>query len=167
LSGPRATTIAVVADTHMPRGLRRLPERCVELLAGADAIIHAGDFVTVATLERIQAFGPPVHAVHGNVDEPALRRGLPPTLEVEIAGARIGIVHDGGSRAARPERLRRMFPDADCVIFGHTHMPEHGRIGAFQIFNPGSPTERRRAPTRSMGMVRIDRGAARFRHFAV
>jgi uncharacterized protein len=151
----------------LPRGSRRLPERCVELLAGADAIIHAGDFVTVAALEELEALGPPVHAVHGNIDEPALRRRLPPTLEVEIADARIAIIHDAGSRTARPERLRAMFPDADCVIFGHTHVPEHSRHGTFQVFNPGSPTERRRAASHSMGTLRIEGGTITLRHVSL
>jgi len=144
-----------------------LPERCVELIAGADAVIHAGDFVTAAVLEDLASLGPPVHAVYGNVDEPALRRRLPETLEAEIAGVRIGIVHDAGLRRGRAERLRAMFPDADCAIFGHSHMPEHERLGAFQIFNPGSPTERRSAPNRSMGMLDISRGTIRFQHVAL
>jgi len=148
----------------MPQGVRRLPERCVELIAGADAVIHAGDFVTAAVLEEIEALGPPVHAVHGNVDEPALRRRLPETLAVEIAGARIALIHDAGPRAGRAERLRARFPDADCVVFGHSHMPEHARLGEFQIFNPGSPTERRRAPHRSMGMLEILGGELALRH---
>jgi len=148
----------------MPRGVRRLPERCVEVIAGADAVIHAGDFVTGAVIEEIEALGPPVHAVHGNVDEPALRRRLPETLAVEIAGARIALIHDAGPRAGRAERLRARFPDADCVVFGHSHMPEHARLGEFQIFNPGSPTERRRAPHRSMGMLEILGGELALRH---
>jgi putative phosphoesterase len=148
----------------MPRGARRLPERCVELVAGADAVIHAGDFVTAAVLEDLATLGPPVHAVHGNVDEPALRRRLPERLEVEVSGVRIGVIHDAGARRGRAERLSTMFPDADCAIFGHSHMPEHERLAAFQIFNPGSPTERRRAPSRSMGILRIGGGTIRFRH---
>jgi uncharacterized protein len=168
LSRPHATTVvAVVADTHLPRGGRRLPERCVELLARADAIIHAGDFVTLAILERMEAFGSPVHAVHGNVDERALQVRLPTTLEVEIAGARIGIVHDAGPRPARAARLRARFPAADCVVFGHSHMPEHERLGAFQVFNPGSPTERRRAANRSMGILEIRGGDARLGHVSL
>jgi len=147
----------------MPRGARRLPEGCVELIAAADAVIHAGDFVTEAVLDEIEALGPPVHGVYGNVDESSLRRRLPETLELELAGARIGVVHDGGPRAGRAERLRALFPEADCAIFGHSHIPEHARLGSFQIFNPGSPTERRRAPSRSMGMLEI-RGGLRFRH---
>ena len=151
----------------MPRGTRRLPDRCVELIAGADAVIHAGDFVTAAVLDRLASLGPPVHAVYGNVDEPALRRRLPERLEVEISGVRVGVIHDAGVRRGRAERLSTTFPDADCVIFGHSHLPEHQRLGAFQIFNPGSPTERRRAPSRSMGILRIDGGTIGFRHVSL
>jgi putative phosphoesterase len=148
----------------MPRGSRRLPERWVALLAGADAIIHAGDFVTESVLDELELLGPPVHAVYGNVDEPVLRRRLPETLEVAIAETRVGIVHDAGPRRGRTERLRAVFPDADCAVFGHSHMPEHVRAGGFQTFNPGSPTERRRAPRRSMGMLEIRGGEIAARH---
>jgi uncharacterized protein len=148
----------------MPRGARRLPERCIELLAAADAIVHAGDFVAESVLDELETLGPPVHAVFGNVDEPALRRRLPETLEVRLAGARIGIVHDAGPRRGRLDRLRGMFPGADCAIFGHSHLPELVRDGAFQIFNPGSPTERRRAPHRSMGLMEILDGGVALRH---
>jgi putative phosphoesterase len=147
----------------MPRGARRLPERCIELIARSDAVIHAGDFVTAEVLEEIESLGPPVHAVHGNVDEARLRRRLPETLQLEVGGLRIAVIHDAGPRAGRAERLRARFPDADCAIFGHSHMPEHARLGTFQIFNPGSPTERRRAPTRSMGTLRVRDGLARLR----
>jgi putative phosphoesterase len=133
-------------------------------MAGADAVIHAGDFVTVAVLEEIESLGRPVHAVYGNVDEPALRRRIPAELELEIDGARIAMVHDAGPRAGRAERLHARFPDAHCAIFGHTHLPEHARVGSFQAFNPGSPTERRRAPHRSMGMLEVRGGEPRFSH---
>ena len=157
--------VAVIADTHLPRGTRRLPERCIELIAAADAVIHAGDFVTRAVFDEIAARGPPLHAVHGNVDEPALRRRLPVELVVEIGGAAFGVVHDAGPASGRLERLRLRFPDVACVIFGHTHVPERRRSGAFQIFNPGSPTERRRAPYRAMGLIRIEQGSVNARHF--
>jgi len=148
----------------MPRGARRLPERCVECLARADAVIHAGDFVTTAVLLELEALGPPVCGVHGNVDEASLRRRLPATLEVEIGGARIAVIHDAGPRAGRAERLRARFPSADCAIFGHSHLPEHSRFGSFQVFNPGSPTDRRRAPNRSMGVIEVRGGKPSLRH---
>jgi putative phosphoesterase len=157
--------VAVISDTHMPRGARRLPDACVAHLRAADLIIHAGDFVTVSVLEEIEAIGPPVAAVHGNVDEPELAMRLPAARMVEAEGARIAIVHDAGAAAGRLERMRRRFAGADAVVFGHSHMPLHEQDlerGRFQIFNPGSPTERRRAPRHTMGLCRAEAGSLRF-----
>jgi putative phosphoesterase len=154
--------IAVIGDTHLPRGARRLPDACVQRLRAADLILHAGDFTARSALEDLQALGPPVIGIHGNVDEEALRRELPERRVVAAEGARIGMVHDAGPRRGRLERLRRAFPDADAVVFGHSHLPLHEESGGLQIFNPGSPTERRRAPARSMGMARVERGRLRF-----
>jgi putative phosphoesterase len=154
--------IAIVADTHMPRGSRRLPGACLDRLREADLIVHAGDFVTAAVLSEIESIGPPVAAVYGNVDDEALRRDLPEERVVEVGGAHVGLVHDAGPARGRLGRLRRRFPDADAAIFGHSHLPLHEREGGFQIFNPGSPTERRRAPHRSMGMATVDRREIRF-----
>jgi putative phosphoesterase len=156
--------IAVVSDTHLPRGPRRIPDRCLELIAAADAAIHAGDVSTVAALCEIESLGVPVHAVRGNVDEAALRRALPEALELELAGHRVGVVHDAGPARGRLARLRARFPDADAVVFGHSHLPLHEAVDGFQIFNPGSPTERRRAPQRSMGLLRASRAGLEFEH---
>jgi uncharacterized protein len=156
--------IAVISDTHMPRGGRRLPEECVERIAGADLLLHAGDLVTLDVLRELEAIGPPVAAVHGNMDTAELRRVLPAERVVEAGGARIAVVHDAGPRSARLDRLRRRFGDrADAVVFGHSHLPLHERTPeGFQIFNPGSPTERRRAPVHTMGMARVEDGALEF-----
>jgi uncharacterized protein len=157
--------IAVLADTHMPRGGRRLPDRCVALLGGAEAALHAGDFFQPAALREVEAICPgPVHAVYGNVDEAELREALPETLEVELGGARIAMIHDSGPAKGRVGRMRRRFPDADAVVFGHSHLPLHDEEDGFQIFNPGSPTERRRSPRHSMGLLRIERGRPVFEH---
>jgi uncharacterized protein len=156
--------VAVIADTHLPRGSRRLPERCTELIACSDALVHAGDFSTIEVLQQLQAIGPPVHGVQGNVDESALRRMLPAELTLSLGDKTIAVVHDAGPRRGRLERLRRRFADADAAIFGHSHMPTHDRSGDFQIFNPGSPTERRRAKRRSMGLMRISRNSIEFEH---
>jgi uncharacterized protein len=150
--------IAILADTHMPRGARRLPERCVELIMAADALIHAGDFFAASALEEAKALCPIVYAVHGNVDEAPLRRSLPAELEVEVGRRTVAITHDAGPARGRLARLRRRFPAADAVVFGHSHLPLHETESGFQIFNPGSPTERRRAPRPSMGL--LNRGSA-------
>ena len=159
--------IAVLADTHLPRGRRVLPERCVAQLARADLILHAGDFVAPEVLERLESLGPPVVAVSGNVDAPALKASLPATRTVEAEGARIAIVHDAGRAAGRFERLRARFPDVSAVVFGHSHIPLHEDRDGFQIFNPGSPTDRRREPRHTMGIAEAGAGALRFEHLAL
>jgi putative phosphoesterase len=152
--------IAVISDTHLPRGARRLPDACVERIAAADLVLHAGDFSTLAVLRELEAIGPPVAAVHGNVDSAELRRLLPEERVVEAAGARIAMVHDAGPRGGRLERMRRRFGDrAEVVVFGHSHMPLHEQApDGFQILNPGSPTERRRAPSNTMALIRVSDG---------
>jgi putative phosphoesterase len=157
------TRLAVISDTHLPRGSRRLPPRCVELLRGADAILHAGDLVTVAVLAELRSLGPPVHAVCGNVDEAALAQVLPVERVVELDGVRIAMIHDSGPAVGRAARMRRRFPDADAVVFGHSHIPLHetGPDG-LQLFNPGSPTDRRRQPTHTMGLAEVADGSVRF-----
>jgi putative phosphoesterase len=130
----------------------------VELLRGADRILHAGDVSTRAALEELRALGPPVDAVHGNVDEPELRALLPERLVVAVEGVRIGLVHDAGARAGREARLIRSFPACGAVVYGHTHVPQVDLVDGVWILNPGSPTERRRSPARSMLLLEIDGG---------
>jgi uncharacterized protein len=155
--------LAIISDTHMPRGNRSLPAACVAELRAADAILHAGDFMRIEVLRALEALGPPVHGVHGNVDDDALRRMLPAARMVDAGGARIAMIHDAGQRTGRLLRMRARFKDADAVVFGHSHLPlhEHGEDG-FQIFNPGSPTERRRAPAHTMGIATVSGGAVGF-----
>jgi putative phosphoesterase len=155
-SATRGVIVAVISDTHLPRGSRRLPDACVERLAAADAILHAGDVMELAVLEAIQALGPPVYAVRGNVDGWELQARLPQVRTVELGGVRIGMVHDAGPATGRLRRLRGRFPQADAVVFGHSHIPLHEREGDFQIFNPGSPTDRRRQPRHTMGLAHIE-----------
>jgi uncharacterized protein len=159
--------IAIVADTHLPRGQRALPARCVELLRDAELILHAGDISTVGVLDHLRVLGPRVIAVHGNVDEPALRERLPTELEMEVGGARLAMTHDAGPASGRVARLRRRFPAADAVVFGHSHIPLLERDGGFQIFNPGSPTERRRQPRHTMGLARVADERIVFEHVAL
>ena len=154
--------IAVISDTHLPRGARRLPDACIERIASADLLLHAGDFSTLEVLRELEAIGPPMVGVHGNVDSADVRRLLPEERVVEADGARIAMVHDAGPRTGRLERMRRRFGDrADVVVFGHSHMPLHEQApDDFQILNPGSPTERRRAPSHTMGLIRVASGLA-------
>jgi uncharacterized protein len=154
--------LALIADTHLPRGDRRLPHRCIEVLRAADLIVHAGDFSQPFVLADLRELGH-VAAVHGNVDAPELRRDLPETISLELEDVVLGVTHDAGLSKGRLERLRVRFPDADAVVFGHSHMPLHEERDAFQIFNPGSPTERRRAPHRSMGEATVEGDRIEFR----
>jgi uncharacterized protein len=157
--------VGVIADTHMTGGPRKLPASCIERLAECRLIVHAGDVMTEEALGEIEAIGPPVEAVFGNVDSPELRRRLEPELLLALpAGVKLGVVHDAGPSKGRIERLRLRFPDADAVVFGHSHMPLHERTGDFQIFNPGSPTQRRRASYHAMGLARLEPGAISFEH---
>jgi putative phosphoesterase len=121
--------------------------------------VHCGDFSALSVLEELRALGPPLQAVQGNADEPALRELLPQELVVEVGGARIGVVHVPGPAAGREERLVRRFPGCDAVLYGHTHLPQVERHGGVWILNPGSPTERRRGPFHSMLLLEVNAGA--------
>ena len=155
--------LAIISDTHMPRGDRALPAACVAQLRGADAMLHAGDFMRIEVLRMLEGLGPPVHGIHGNVDDEALRRMLPAARVVVVNGVRIAMIHDAGQRTGRLNRMRARFKDADAVVFGHSHLPLHERAGdGFQIFNPGSPTERRQAPVHTMGIATVEAGRVQF-----
>jgi putative phosphoesterase len=156
------TTIAVISDTHMPRGSRELPLACIERLASADLILHGGDFTAPSVLEDLRAYGKPVAGVYGNMDSAELRRMLPEQHVVEVDGRRIGMVHDAGPAQGRLNRMRLEFHDCDAVVYGHSHIPLHEELDGFQIFNPGSPTDRRRQPRHSMGMAHVENGRIRF-----
>ncbi len=159
-------SVAILGDTHMPKGSRELPEACVRALTTADLIVHTGDFSASSVLAMLETIGAPVIAVHGNVDEPDLAERLPHVTEFEHGGARFALIHDAGPSKGRLERMRRRFPGADAVLFGHSHLPLHETApDGFQIFNPGSPTERRRAPRRSFGGAVVGPGGRpRFEH---
>ena len=154
--------IAIISDTHMPRGDRRLSVACVAQLRSADLIVHAGDLTTPSVLRGLQALGE-VAAVHGNVDDASVRQMLPLSRTILADGAQIGLLHDGGPAHGRLQRLHRRFAMADAVVFGHSHVPLHERSpDGFQIFNPGSPTERRRAARHTMGIAEVSSGVITF-----
>ena len=152
------TVVAVISDTHLPRGSRRLPDACVERLRSADLILHGGDLTSVAVLAELETFGPPVLAVAGNMDEPELWATLPLERVVEAGGARIGMVHIAGPTRGREARLTSRFPGCDAVVYGHTHVPHVEQEDGVWILNPGSPTERRTAPVHSMLVLHVDGG---------
>lgn len=161
--------LAIISDTHLPHGGRALPDACVARLRAADLIVHAGDFTRAEVLYELQAYGEVV-AVHGNVDDMELRRMLPPERIVELpGGVRIALTHDAGPRDGRLERMRRRFPDAHALVYGHSHQPLHETDPAsgFQLFNPGSPTDRRRAPHHTMGSALVADGRVTFELIAL
>jgi putative phosphoesterase len=132
-------------------------------------IVHAGDLMRLSVLRELEAIGPPVIAVHGNVDDAEVRAALPARVQFAAGEATIAVVHDAGPARGRLARLRARFPAADAVIFGHSHIPLHERDpdSGFQIFNPGSPTERRRQPEHTMGMAQVSGGQVRFELIAL
>jgi uncharacterized protein len=155
--------IALISDTHLPRGERRLPDACLERIREADLLLHAGDFMTIDVYRELEAIGPPLEAVHGNVDDFELSQLLPEELVVDAGGARIAMLHDAGPSAGRLDRMRERFGErADALVFGHSHLPLHEEEGDFQIFNPGSPTERRKAPSHTMGLGKVEHGHVAF-----
>jgi uncharacterized protein len=125
----------------------------VRILETAGAVVHTGDFTAASVLADLGRFGP-VTAVQGNMDDGELRVSLPVRTTVELEGIRIGLIHDGGPAVGRHERLRELFPGCDVIAYGHSHMPEIWRDGSGWIVNPGSPTERRRAPEHTMIAIR-------------
>jgi putative phosphoesterase len=167
---PGALRVAVLADTHLHsrsigagRAIQRLPEPAWPYLRGADVILHAGDVLDEGILRELRRLAP-VHAVLGNNDH-SLVGILPVTRLVELDGVRIGMIHDSGAAAGRARRLRRRFPDADVVVFGHSHAPvnEEGEDGQL-LFNPGSPTQRRAQPFHSIGELQIVGGQVTEHH---
>jgi len=152
--------VALLSDTHMPRGSRRLPDACVRLLARSDLIIHAGDFTAADVLTELRELGP-VEAVHGNMDDAELRAALPALRVVEAGDARIGVLHDAGRRDGREARLVAAFPGCAAVVYGHSHVPHVSRHDGVWILNPGSPTERRRAPQRTVIALEVEGGELR------
>jgi uncharacterized protein len=148
----------VLSDTHAPRRWRSCPPRVAEHLRAADVILHAGDVCTAGVLDELMAYAP-VHAVRGNNDGPDVADwGAPDELELTLDGVRLAMLHDSGPKAGRLSRLHRRFPDADLVVFGHSHIPLTETGQGLRIFNPGSPTDRRRQPRGTIGILDLDSG---------
>jgi putative phosphoesterase len=150
--------VAVLADTHSPRHWKRCPPLVARLLDGVDAILHAGDVCLAETLTELGTYAP-VHAVLGNNDGPDVAEwGAPERLELDLDGLAVAMIHDSGPAKGRGVRLRRMFPSAALVVFGHSHIPWDETVDGQRAFNPGSPTDRRRQPTATMGELHIADG---------
>lgn len=152
-----AVRAVVVADTHLRSGIDRLPAPARALMESADVVLHAGDVVTASALEAMASLAP-LHAVLGNNDAELVGR-LDLTAVLDLAGVRVGMVHDSGPRKGRPGRLRRLFPDAGVVVFGHSHIPcNEVNDDGLLLFNPGSPTQRRRQPQPTVGILELADG---------
>ncbi|MFG1809678.1 metallophosphoesterase family protein [Streptomyces sp. NPDC049040] len=139
--------VLLTTDTHVPLRARRLPAGLLGAIDAADVVFHAGDWVDEATLDLLAARAGRLVAVHGNNDGPALRARLPEVARAEVAGVRFAVVHETGAARGREERCERLYPDADVLVFGHSHIPwDTTAAGGLRLLNPGSPTDRRRQP---------------------
>jgi len=150
--------VVVLADTHAPRRWKHCPPAVAGYLRDADLILHAGDVCTAEVLDELSGYAP-VRAVRGNNDGPDVAAwGAPDTLELDLAGLPVAMIHDSGPARGRAARLRGRFPAARLVVFGHSHIPLDETAEGVRIFNPGSPTDRRRQPHPTIGLLRIGDG---------
>ena len=151
--------VVVLSDTHAPRRWKSCPPRVAEFLRGAGLILHAGDVCTAGVLDELAQYAP-VRVVLGNNDGPDVAAwGAPQTATLQVEGFPVAMIHDSGPSAGRLLRLRREFPGAGLVVFGHSHIPLDDAADGFRIFNPGSPTDRRRMPHGTIGLLDIADGA--------
>jgi putative phosphoesterase len=148
----------VVSDTHAPQRWKLCPPAVATHLRGADLILHAGDVCVPEVLDELAEYAP-VQAVMGNNDVPEVAAwGAPERLSLELEGLRVSMIHDSGPGTGRNARMRSAFPDADLVVFGHSHIPLDVTADGIRIFNPGSPTDRRRQPQGTLGLLTIEAG---------
>jgi len=150
--------IVAISDTHAPRRWKSCPPRVAEYLRQADLILHAGDVCTASVLDELAQYAP-VHAVLGNNDGPDVAAwGAPESLDLDLAGLKVSMIHDSGPSAGRLRRMRRRFPEAGLVVFGHSHIPLDESADGLRILNPGSPTDRRRQPHGTIGLLTVAGG---------
>jgi uncharacterized protein len=148
VAGPeRPVRLLLLADTHVPARARDLPAAVWEEVDRADVVVHAGDWVDVALLDRLEERARVLVGCHGNNDGPALRARLPLVARHDVTGLRLGVVHETGAARGREARADAAFPDLDVLVFGHSHIPwDTTTPGGLRLLNPGSPTDRRRQP---------------------
>jgi putative phosphoesterase len=151
--------LLLLADTHLPTRARDLPEQVWQEVDRADLVVHAGDWVGVELLDRLQARAPALLACWGNNDGPDLRARLPEVARAELEGVRVGVVHETGAAAGRERRAERAHPGTDLLVFGHSHIPwDTTAPGGMRLLNPGSPTDRRRQPAATFTTLRLQDG---------
>jgi putative phosphoesterase len=141
------TRLLLLADTHVPKRARDLPEAVWRAVGEADVVVHAGDWVDVRLLDALEARSRRLVGVHGNNDHGELRERLPEVARTEIEGVRVGVVHETGPSKGREQRASALYPDLDVLVFGHSHIPwDTTSESGLRLLNPGSPTDRRRQP---------------------
>ncbi|MBJ7359274.1 metallophosphoesterase [Nocardioides sp.] len=139
--------LLLMADTHVPQRAKDLPAVLWDEVDRADLVVHAGDWVDVGLLDRLEARSARLLGVHGNNDGPALRARLPEVARAEVGGVRLAVVHETGGRQGREARCAAAYPDVDVLVFGHSHIPwDTTADTGLRLLNPGSPTDRRRQP---------------------
>jgi hypothetical protein len=148
-----------MADTHVPKRARDLPEQLWRAVDDADVVVHAGDWVCVQLLDTLLARANRLIAVVGNNDGPSLSARLPDIATAELNGVRLAVVHETGPARGREQRCADRFPDTDVLVFGHSHIPwDTVTSTGLRLLNPGSPTDRRRQPTCSWMTAEIEDG---------
>jgi uncharacterized protein len=150
--------VVVLSDTHAPRRWRACPPRVAEQLRGADLILHAGDVCTALVLQELTEYAPVVAVLGNNDAQDVADWGAAETAELDLDGLSVAMVHDTGPAVGRLTRMRRRFPRADLLVFGHSHIPLDESAYGLRIFNPGSPTDRRRQPHGTVGVLQIEDG---------
>ncbi len=142
-----AVSLTLIADTHLPRRAKDLPEPVWARIEAADVVLHAGDWVDVGVLDELERRAQRLVGVVGNNDHGVLRERLPEVARVELGGVRFAVVHETGPARGREQRCADRFPDVDVLVFGHSHIPWDSTTGTgLRLVNPGSPTDRRRQP---------------------
>ncbi|WP_159840513.1 metallophosphoesterase family protein [Nocardia sp. CY41] len=151
--------LLIISDTHVPKRARDLPEPLWREVDVADVVVHAGDWVEAALLDRLEARSTRLIGVYGNNDGPELRARLPEVAHAELDGIRLAVVHETGPAKGREQRCARDFPDTDLLVFGHSHIPwDSVTDSGLRLLNPGSPTDRRRQPEHTYLTARIESG---------
>ena len=154
-----STKLLLLADTHVPARSKRLPDAVLREVDEADIVVHAGDWVDVATLDLLEWRSRVLHAVYGNNDGPGLRARLPEVARFTVEDLNVAVVHETGAAKGREERMDAAFPSIDLLVFGHSHIPWDSVTRAgMRLLNPGSPTDRRRQPVCTMMSLIIDSG---------
>ena len=151
--------LVLVADTHVPKRARDLPAQVWSAVESADVVFHAGDWVSAPHLEEFQRRSRLLVGVYGNNDGPELRRKLPETAEITLEGVRFAMVHETGQAKGRKARCEALYPEADVLVFGHSHIPwDTTTPRGLRLLNPGSPTDRRRQPACTFMTATVDAG---------